>query len=410
MNKKLMAIAVAGALGVPAAAFAQASNYQIYGRLHTGLDNWEATGATAGNGANDFKPRNRVYDNGSRIGIRGTEDLGGGMRALFVIESGASIDSGSANGQNGLANASGGTLASRDSYVGLGGNWGDVRFGRQSIYWVEGTISQFSANYINQELSWLNGANLGRVAGPSARVSNVVSYNSPTVGGFNGTFSYAPNSETTQATGTGVYTNAVISGLTLRYNGVVNAQLDLGSNTAATPATGTTGQQKVTGTKVGLAYPYMPGAQVSMVYINGKNANVNAGQAGFTNAGDTVKTSSWNLIWEQTFGNIQALAEYGRVANATGCSATATNGTGANGCDDSGSKGYVLGVRYLLSKRTAVYTSYIKLENSANGTADASGGAYSSVSSVAGIGNGSLPNASAGADVKIVAIGILHNF
>ncbi len=405
MNKKLMAIAVAGALGAPAAAFAQASNYQIYGRGNAGLDNWQAKGSAAG-AAGDFKSRWRVYDSGSRLGVRGSEDLGGGMKALFVIESGVNLDNGSGNGQSNTANPSTGTLASRDSYVGLGGNWGDVRFGRQSIYWVEGVISQQGANYVNQEIGWLNGANLGRVAGPSARTSNVVSYNSPTLGGFNASVSYAPNSEAQQASAT-ANTDAKIRGVTFRYNGVVNAQLDLGENEVATPAAGT--RQKVKGTKVGIGFPYMPGAQISLVYIKGKNENVTVGQAGFTNAGDTVDTSSVNLVWEHIFGNFQALAEYGRVADAKGCTANATV-SGVNGCTDSGSRGLLVGGRWLLSKRTALYASYIKIDNKANGVGDVSGGGISSVVSAAGIGNGSLPNGSAGADVRITALGIIHNF
>src|SRR6266568_6750864 len=60
MNKKLMALAVAGALTAPAAALAQV---QIYGRANVGIDTYSATGATAGSAA-DFKNRNVVYDSG----------------------------------------------------------------------------------------------------------------------------------------------------------------------------------------------------------------------------------------------------------------------------------------------------------------------------------------------------------
>ncbi|MBI4290279.1 MAG: porin, partial [Betaproteobacteria bacterium] len=47
MKEKVLALALAGALA-PAAAFAQASNVQIYGRANLGLDNYSATGSTAG--------------------------------------------------------------------------------------------------------------------------------------------------------------------------------------------------------------------------------------------------------------------------------------------------------------------------------------------------------------------------
>jgi|SRR5690349_20490080 len=130
MNKKLMAVAVAGALGVPAAALAQ--EVQIYGRANVGVDSYSATGATAGSGS-DVKSRTRVFDQGSRLGFRGTEDLGGGLKAIWQIESGVNIDTGSANGQSGAANTSTGTLATRDSYAGLEGGFGRVQFGRLAL-------------------------------------------------------------------------------------------------------------------------------------------------------------------------------------------------------------------------------------------------------------------------------------
>ena len=77
MNKKLMALAVAGALGAPAAALAQ--NYQIYGRATLGVDQYEAKGSTGGS-ALDYTKRTRVFDNGSRVGFRGTEDLAAAFR------------------------------------------------------------------------------------------------------------------------------------------------------------------------------------------------------------------------------------------------------------------------------------------------------------------------------------------
>ncbi|TMG76100.1 MAG: porin [Betaproteobacteria bacterium] len=88
MNKKTAALALgAGMLAASAVALAQDGNVRIYGRANLGLDNYSATGATAGPG-NDFKGRNRVYDAASRLGIQGTEDLGGGLKAVLLMESG----------------------------------------------------------------------------------------------------------------------------------------------------------------------------------------------------------------------------------------------------------------------------------------------------------------------------------
>ena len=393
MNKKLMALAVAGAFGAPAVAMAQA---EIYGRANLGFDTYSATGATAGSAA-DFKSRNRVFDNSSRLGVRGREDLGGGLRAVYVIESGVNIDTGNNNSQFGGTNASTGFLASRDSYVGLEGNWGRVTFGRQSIYWVNGVIAQSGANYINVDVA-TTGA-LGRVVGPTARTSNVVAYTSPTINGLNATVSYAP---TTEAAGAGVTTtNGKIWGVTGRYSGRVNAQVDYAVNQNSPAAGATPAVTKNSGLKLGVGYPYAPGAQIAVVYIAEKNANLAAGVAGFAAAGDSVKANAVIINWEQTFGNIQALAEYGKVQKAKGCTEGLTTT-----CDNTGATGYMVAARYLFSKRTAAYASYNKIKNNDNATWDLSGGGQSSASASGSF----LPAGSAGADPQIIAVGVIHNF
>src|SRR4051812_45008790 len=186
MQKKLLAVAVASALA-PAAAMAQ-STVEIYGRANMGLDMWQAKGSTV-TGAS-YDSRVRVFDQGSRLGFRVNESLGGGMRAFVVMETGVNIDSGNNLGQRGQsANASTGFWASRDSYAGIGGDWGDVRFGRQSPFYSNGIISQSGSNYINQSAD--NAFSFGGFFGsPSGRESNVASYNSPTFGGFNASLSY----------------------------------------------------------------------------------------------------------------------------------------------------------------------------------------------------------------------------
>jgi predicted porin len=173
------------------------STVEIYGRANLGIDDWKATGSTAG-AAQDFKGRVRIYDSGSRLGFRVNEGLGGGMRAFVVMETGVNVDSGTNLGQSGAANTSSGFWASRDSYVGLGGGWGDVRFGRQSIWWVNGVIAQTGANYINTAVDGMIN-NPGMLTAPVTRQSNVVSYNSPTFGGFNASLSYSPTSESAGA-------------------------------------------------------------------------------------------------------------------------------------------------------------------------------------------------------------------
>jgi predicted porin len=382
MQKKVMALAVAGALSAPVAAFAQASNVQIYGRLNTGLDNYQSTGAA--NGSADFKARLRVFDQGSRFGVRGTEDLGGGLKAIFQIESGVNVDSGTSTTQSGSANASAGTFATRDSYVGLEGGFGRITMGRQAVWYGNGVIEQVTSNYVNIGAPFFSG-DTSKINGPVKRQSNVFAYTSPTFGGFNGTLWYAPNSEAAAA---GAQTNARLYGLTARYSGVVNVQADWAKNKKASdlPQPG-----DVSGLKIGVGWPYAPGAQISVVFLQNKQEN-SATAAGFTAAGDNVKQRGVGVNWEHVFGNIQALAQAAKVNKATGCS--------GSGCDDTESTQYMVGAKYLLSKRTGVYVTYNKVTNKANANADYNSAGYTAVS-------GTLPQ---GSDPRVWAIGVMHNF
>src|SRR5450631_3707362 len=111
MNKKLIALAVAGACVVPAAMAQTANPVTLYGRVYVTLESVEADGPA---GTASLARRNRVSDEVSYLGVRGTEDLGGGLKAFFQLETAFKAD------QNDSA------FAARNSGVGLQGNWGSV--------------------------------------------------------------------------------------------------------------------------------------------------------------------------------------------------------------------------------------------------------------------------------------------
>jgi predicted porin len=393
MQKKILALAVAGALA-PAAVMAQ-STVEIYGRANLSLDSWKANGATAG--TQDFKRRTRVVDSGSRLGFRVNEGLGGGMRAFVVLETGVNIDSGTANGQSGQGNGSTGVWASRDSYVGLGGGWGDVRLGRQSIWWANGVIAQTGANYINSAVDGLIN-NQGPLGAPVTRQPNVISYNTPTFGGFNASLSYSPTSE---AAGAGADTDGKIYGITGRYtSGALRAQFDWAKNKGQTPAAPAL-RAESEGVKLGLGWAYAPGSQVSGIIgrlEREPNAAITAGTGGtavlLANAGDNLKKNFWLLNWEHRLGPWQLLAQYFQSNKLKG------------GVTDSDTetKGITLAAKYYFSKRTGVYTSYSTVRNENNAWADMNGGGFSSA------GAAGLPATAAGADVKVWAVGVMHNF
>ena len=102
---------------------------------------------------------------GSRFGFKGTEDLGGGLNANFVLEYGVQPDDAATS------------MANRQSYVGLQGAFGTVNLGRQytQIFYVQ---SAFDANGNATAAGWLAGGTA------TVRQSNAIVYNTPSFNGF----------------------------------------------------------------------------------------------------------------------------------------------------------------------------------------------------------------------------------
>ena len=122
MRKTLLALATLAASGTT---FAQ-SSVTLYGVADAALEHVKAGQNTPPSPATAVKNATRLTSGqwqGSRWGLRGTEDLGGGLKAVFVLESGFNIDNGT-SGQ-------GGALFGRQAFVGLGGGFGTLRLGRQ---------------------------------------------------------------------------------------------------------------------------------------------------------------------------------------------------------------------------------------------------------------------------------------
>lgn len=129
--------------------------------------------------------------NGSRLGFKGSEDLGGGLRAIFTLESGINVDDGS-TGQ--------GTFWGRQAYVGLASPLGTVTLGRQygSLYTLSSDFSEFSNNNVGASTAVIGGfggyepvRGVGATStasatgnGGPARVNNSIKYESVRFGGF----------------------------------------------------------------------------------------------------------------------------------------------------------------------------------------------------------------------------------
>jgi predicted porin len=135
---------------------------------------------------------------GSRLGFRGSEDLGGGLRANFWLEAGMANDSGSGSATNTNNQASGaGTSAgltfNRTSYVGLSSTrWGEVRLGRDYTPTFNGHVYYDPTLLTGAGVSQTGMGSLTIFAAPNgARASNAIHYLSPGVNGFAGELMYA---------------------------------------------------------------------------------------------------------------------------------------------------------------------------------------------------------------------------
>lgn len=180
MKKSLLALAVLGTLAGAAAA---QTNVTIYGVADAGI-RFRDSDAVANSKTWGL---DSGLQSGSRIGFRGTEDLGGGLAAIFTLENGFNIDDGSL-GQGIGASATTPALTrlfGRQAFVGISGGFGAVKLGRQyaPIRVAVETIDPFGLGGAG------NAANVFNVHGE--RTDNTLNYTTPRFGGFTGQMAYS---------------------------------------------------------------------------------------------------------------------------------------------------------------------------------------------------------------------------
>lgn len=171
MKKSLIALAIASAVSAPAA-FAATSNVDIYGVLNLSLNFVDPDAP----GQDSSSPS--VTSTASRIGFKGAEDLGGGLSAIWQIESGFNADEQS------------GTLASRNSFLGLKGGWGTVLAGNHDtpMKMVGRMVDNFG-DTLGDSRNIL-GANSTGSTQFDLRTKNTIAYVSPDFAGFQAVAAY----------------------------------------------------------------------------------------------------------------------------------------------------------------------------------------------------------------------------
>ena len=326
MKKTLIAFA---ALAVSGASFAQ-SNVSLYGFIDMGF------GRDIGNSSNTKLQLNPTTADtgGTRFGLRGSEDLGGGLKANFQFESG------NMSGDTGADNIA----FSRASWVGLSGGFGAIKIGRQvkqsgtangdfSAAGYRGTSAETAVG-----MRYASNNNLGS----SSRISSEISYTTPNLSGFVGRLGYVLPGETTANTSVvdlGLSYNNGPVGLALGYIKGTGKEANYGLH-----ASYNFGPAKVLGSYnvVGKGF----GAKAA-VAASGSTAAVAA------KTGTLAKETGFTLGLQAPIGATTVFAEFARN-------------------NDSKLTSFELGADYALSKRTALTVAL-------NKTKDLSAGYYAGI-------------------------------
>ena len=409
MKKSLIALAAFAATS----AFAQ-SSVTLYGIVEATVDvgfnrviERSTTTTTAGVAGvttttrNETKNGLRVQDGNdqgtgtSRVGFRGTEDLGGGMKANFLMEMGLRIDDGAAPGVVGVnSGASGGNLFGRNAWGGLSGGFGEVRLGRQ----VLGSFGVQGNSWAAGASNGLYDAGAGTAPGMGGvRFSNAIRYMSPTMGGFKGSLMLAaPETEAVTASTTTVGGVTTVSNTAKRRTGVdlaleyANgpAYVGLGYNLRDTGNEITGLTTSSTAASVSVLSPtailFVPGGKVTAWTLGGSydlgvaKPFINYTRqttSGFNTAGATVTSGNetiraWSIGVRAPVGPVTVIAGYGNAKT----SGTVANNVNAN-TDTQVAKrnAFQLGAQYALSKRTLLEANYgsNRLENTITDTVGA---------------------------------------
>jgi len=387
MNKKLMAMAVAGALATPMAALAQTSTVQIYGLINAEYGFVDNPDTTAGAGRSNT---DTINSGASRIGFKGEERLGGGLSAWFQCESSLEFLGG--------GGPTSGNWCDRNSALGLKGGFGNVYIGT----WDAPMKRVSGVTRITNETGWtgtqtMTLSNGGAWNGTfSRRNAHTVNYDTPNWGGFSASGQYT----TLQA----------IRGL-----GGTNAGIDAGTppgNVSPTPkgrawsvsaqytggpfyigaAYTRSDDDKSAGRRdngndggrddawlIGATYTFGP-VKVGLTYIDAQidcvrttatgagSCGTGANPGGWPGTGFTQnqERKSWNLAADWNIAGPHTLrAGYANAGDIDRDGAATAN---------DGAKLYQIGYIYSLSKRTQVGVAYARQDNDSAGTYSLTGG------------------------------------
>ncbi len=326
MQKKIIALAVAGLAST--AAFAQ-SNVTVYGVMDMGFQH------TSSSDTSTFKSRSGLDSgmlNGSRIGFKGVEDLGNGLKVSFVQENAVGADVGS------------GPTMTRQSLLALSGGFGTVAAGRQYTpqYGLVSSIDPFGTGTVGDVTYGRGVYVMGAAAAPTTiRLNNLGAYVSPTFSGFNVIAGYTAAGLTDEAvTLKGADSaNAKVWAINPNY---ANGPIKAGLNYHQVKIDALDYKDKVW--DLGASYDFGV-AKLAGLYGQMKN----------TTAGFDTKTKQYMLgvtVPVGAAGNVLASYSRNKTTDEASLNAKASK--------------YALGYTHNLSKRTTAYVAYAKISTNSD--------------------------------------------
>jgi predicted porin len=371
MKKKLLAVAVAGALAAPGLALAQ-SSVTISGVFKVSLENLKIPGRVGVNTS-----ETRLSDDSSRIIFNVVEDLGGGLQAIGQVDMRVNMEQGT-------------LAASGNDHVGFRSKtMGRFFIGRQDLHYFnrESNLTDLAGSLRADSISLIAFTRDGTAIAGATRTPNVMHYTSPNWGGFTVVAAYSTGSNpASTATGQGDLASAIRKGSAWNINpNFASGNWQAGwsywqSKSDVTGATLATGDQRsnrlygsfrIAGFKLGLAW------DKSRIKSQATGANL-------------AERTAWSLPVSYTMGNNQFHFHYTRARDDRATAAS------------DGGKMVALSYQYTLSKRTSVGLTYAKITNDA-------AAAYNFFTS-ASLGNSAGAGVAAGEDPRLFAGTIRHAF
>ncbi len=392
--KKLIAAAVAAAVIAPASVMAAGPT--LYGKIHLGVEYHDNNGS---NSTLITNTREREYNEwslnsrASRIGVKGSEDVGNGMKVGYLIEWEVNMDGGGSKG-----NGRGNDLNERNRAITLSGDWGTMLWGKwDTPMKTLGRKVDIFADRIGDNRN----LNTGTVV--DARADNVFAYVTPNMNGFSATVAYSfdavssglnddgdstggQNSDSSAWVFNAIYNNGPLMAGIAYVNYSQGSFSSLGGcNTGPT----TNNCQDESVWRAAGSYK-IADFKILASYTDVSDA------AGW----DGKDTSIWTLGGTYTMGNNVVKVQYGKRDEYDDWNdSTNANVDGNN----TGADMWTIGLDHKMSKRTTAYVAYSTMSNDDNSTSTSWG--QNSPEGVAG-----TNSAGNYQDADAFAVGIIHKF